>query len=287
MKKLSALIIAIVILLSSIPVVFGATYSYGDIDCNGKIDVIDATTVQRFIAKIINMGFDSVESADVDGDGKVSVMDCTSIQQYVAKVIGCFPCEKESSTEPTEETIYVNTDSSLKPSPSPSDTTTPSVSETEQPSVVETQEPTIDKEQYCREMEKEILRLVNVEREKEGLEPVAFAEDYYDCARVRVSECLCLETFSHTRPDGRKWSTVFTDLSVPKYWQAGENIALNFTTAEEVVAAWMDSPGHRANILHAEFDYLAVGVAETRDYEDYYAAVQLFIASVDSYYKYH
>lgn len=287
MKKISALIISIVILLSSIPVVFGATYSYGDIDGNGKIDIIDATSVQRFIAKIISMDIDSVESADVDGDGKVSVMDCTSIQQYVAKVIKVFPCESKPDTEPTEETRYVDTDSSLKPTPAPDETTAPSVAETQAPSVVETQEPTIDKEQYCREMEKEILRLVNIEREKEGLEPVAFAKDYYECALVRVNECRCKETFSHTRPDGRKWSTVFTDLSAPKYWQAGENIALNFKTAEQVVQAWMQSPGHRSNILHAEFDYLAVGVAETTEYEGYYSAVQLFIASIDNYYKYH
>ncbi len=287
MKKISALIISIVILLSSIPVVFGATNSYGDIDGNGKIDIIDATAVQRFIAKMISMDIDSVSSADVDGDGKVSVMDCTSIQQYVAKVIGCFPCQKGTSAEPTEATYNVNTDSMLKPAPSQGDTTAPNVTETQPPTVVETQEPTVDKEQYCRQLEEEILRLVNVEREKEGLEPVAFAEDYYDCALVRVNECRCKETFSHTRPDGRKWSTVFDDLSAPKYWQAGENIALNFQTAEEVVEAWMNSPGHRANILHAEFDYLAVGVAETAEYEDYYVAVQLFIASIDSYYKYH
>lgn len=277
MKKLIALTISIVVLLCSVTVVFASSNTMGDTDGNGKIDIIDATAVQRYIAKIITLDEDVVLCADVDGDGKISVMDCTCVQQYVAKVIATFPCEKNEPTEPTEETLNISTDSSLKPSPAPGETVAP------QPTEVPTQQPTVDKEQICRDMELEILRLVNIERKKEGLDPVEFAYDYHECAKLRAVECSTDETFSHTRPDSRAWHTVFSDLSAPSFWSAGENIALYFQSADEVVAAWMSSPGHRANILHPEFDLLAVGIYETPEYEGYYSGVQLFIASWDRY----
>ena len=188
-------------------------------------------------------------------------MDCTTVQRYVAKAIDHFPVEEMATEPPTE-------------APTQPETTPP------------TQEPILGDDSSPKEIELEILRLVNIEREKEGLEPVKFAYDYYECAKVRAKEISSILTFSHVRPDGRMWHSIYEDIDVPKYWQAGENLALYFQTAEEVVAGWMNSPGHRANILHADYDYLAVSVCETVEHPDYYAGVQLFIASVDQYYKY-
>jgi uncharacterized protein YkwD len=66
--------------------------------------------------------------------------------------------------------------------------------------------------------------------------------------------------FSHTRPNGEDPFTAFRENGV-KYILAGENIAFGQRTPQIVVDAWMNSPGHQANILGPEFGRLGVGVA--------------------------
>ena len=276
MKKFIALTIALVLIMSSVFVSFADGRIMGDTDGNGEIDVIDATSIQLNIAKIISLDKETLLFSDVDGDGQVSVMDCTSIQQFVAKVIKVFPCELSAQPKPTED-VQFSTDSSLKPA----ETQAPTQAETQPPTQVETQAPTeppaVSKEQICKDIEQEILRLVNVERKKAKLKTLTFGEAYYECAKLRASECNNVETFSHTRPNGKAWHTVFKQLKAPDYIKAGENIALYFQTPEEVVSAWMKSDGHRENILHPDFTVLAVAVEETPDWEGYYCGVQLFV----------
>lgn len=68
-------------------------------------------------------------------------------------------------------------------------------------------------------------------------------------AQVRAEEIV--RKFSHTRPDGSKWSTV----SKSAY---GENIAKGQRTADKVMAAWLTSSGHRANMLRASYGSIGV-----------------------------
>ena len=253
MKRLVALFVALVIAVGSIPAVFAVNGIYGDVNGSGGVDVIDVTDMQCCVAEIIKLSEEEIALADVDGNNQLTIMDCTTVQLFIAELIDHFPVEEMATEPPTE---------------APTDATSPM------------------QDADLHKMELEILRLVNIERAKEGLEPVEFAYDYYDCAKIRASEINSLLTFSHSRPDGRPWHSVYEDNDAPKYWQSGENLALYFDTAEQVVEGWMNSPGHRANILHAEYDYLAVAVCETEEYEGYYAGVQLFIASIDQYYKY-
>jgi hypothetical protein len=65
--------------------------------------------------------------------------------------------------------------------------------------------------------------------------------------------------FSHDRPDGSAWLTVFSEFDV-SYTRAGENIAWGHGTPASVVIGWMGSLGHRANILDPDFNRLGVGV---------------------------
>lgn len=112
-----------------------------------------------------------------------------------------------------------------------------------------------------------ILELVNIERQKEGLSPLSYYSKGQAAADIRAKEII--NTFSHTRPDG---TNCFTALEGINYWSAGENIALGHRSAEQVVDAWMNSPGHRANILNENFTHLIVGY----DHEAK-AWVQLFL----------
>ena len=95
----------------------------------------------------------------------------------------------------------------------------------------------------------EVVRQVNAERGKRGLQALRVGAELSRAARVRASEIT--RKFSHTRPDGSAWRTV----SSAAY---GENIAMGQRTADKVMAAWMTSSGHRANILRASYGSIGV-----------------------------
>ncbi len=103
----------------------------------------------------------------------------------------------------------------------------------------------------------EVIRLVNVERAKAGVDPLTESATVNRLAYVRTKETD--KYFSHTRPDGRAWYTVFDDYKVSYNWATGENVAIGFSTPKQVVNAWMNSSGHRSNILNASFTQMGVG----------------------------
>ena len=102
----------------------------------------------------------------------------------------------------------------------------------------------------------EVLMLVNKERHKEGLEPLTGFSLLQQVNDVRAEELT--EYFSHTRPDGSSCFTALDQAGVP-YSYAGENIAAGYSDLEAVMAGWMDSSGHRANILNVNFQHIGVG----------------------------
>lgn len=105
---------------------------------------------------------------------------------------------------------------------------------------------------------------VNLERRRRGLDELALSPELCEAAQQRAKEIM--KKFSHTRPDGSKWSTV----SKAAY---AENIARGQRSADKVMAAWMSSSGHRRNILRSS--YGSIGVACVKLGSIYYW-VQLF-----------
>ncbi len=95
----------------------------------------------------------------------------------------------------------------------------------------------------------EVVRQVNRERTGRGLGALRVSAELSRAARIRAGEIT--RKFSHTRPDGTAWRTV----SSAAY---GENIAMGQRTADKVMAAWMTSSGHRANILRASYGSIGV-----------------------------
>ena len=95
----------------------------------------------------------------------------------------------------------------------------------------------------------EVVRQVNMERARRSLGTLKVSAELNRAARVRANEII--RKFSHTRPDGSAWRTV----SGAAY---GENIAMGQRTADKVMAAWMTSSGHRANILRASYGSIGV-----------------------------
>lgn len=99
-----------------------------------------------------------------------------------------------------------------------------------------------------------VIQLVNEERSKNGLAPLQAAGDLNTFAYTRSTELPRL--FAHQQPDG---SDPLNSVIGFGYMAAGENIAYGFSTPESVMEAWMNSDGHRANILSTDFQYIGVG----------------------------
>ena len=118
----------------------------------------------------------------------------------------------------------------------------------------------------------QVAALVNAARAEYGLPALTVDAKVQQAAQVRARESA--QSFSHTRPDGSSFSTALTEAGV-SYTRSGENIAYGQTTPQQVVQAWMDSAGHRANILDAGFTHIGVGYAVV-DGTAYWA--QLFTA---------
>ena len=104
--------------------------------------------------------------------------------------------------------------------------------------------------------EAEVVRLVNAERAKYGLAALTQDDGAQNVAHVRAKEIV--QSFSHTRPDGRSCFTAASDLGVT-YRSAGENIAYGYATPAQVVNGWMNSEGHRKNILSSSYTKIGVG----------------------------
>jgi len=113
-----------------------------------------------------------------------------------------------------------------------------------------------------RAVAKEVLELLNADREKIGAQPLEWNDDIMKCAEIRASEIIQPNSFSHTRPDGRRAWTVLEDLNLnDRYGFASENnsITIKGTTNKEVAYTiyqnWYNSSQHRANMLNPAIKY--------------------------------
>ncbi len=113
--------------------------------------------------------------------------------------------------------------------------------------------------------ENKVLELVNVERQRVGLKPLQMDEAVRNVARKKSEDMQAKKYFSHTSPTYGSPFDMMKQFGI-SYRTAGENIAMGQRTPEEVVKAWMNSPGHKANILKADFTHIGVGYVATGSY---------------------
>jgi len=119
----------------------------------------------------------------------------------------------------------------------------------------------------------ETFRLTNSERLKYGVPALSPGDKNLNAAAlVRAEEII--ESFSHTRPDGRICFTAFEEAGAV-YKSAAENLASGFQSPLEAIQGWMNSPGHKANLLNEKMKYMSVGLAIDEDGVLYFT--QLFI----------
>ena len=106
--------------------------------------------------------------------------------------------------------------------------------------------------------EQVVVRLVNAERASYGLPALSIRADLCQYARVKSQDMHDSGYFSHTSPNYGSPFDMMKSFGIT-YSHAGENIAMGYSTPEAVVSAWMNSEGHRANILSASYTELGVG----------------------------
>ncbi len=113
--------------------------------------------------------------------------------------------------------------------------------------------------------EKEVVRLVNEERAKRGLPALTYNWELSRVARYKSQDMKDNKYFSHTSPVYGTPFQMMKNFGIT-YRSAGENIARGQKTPQAVVNAWMNSSGHRANILNPSFTQMGVGYVASGNY---------------------
>ncbi|WP_238457988.1 CAP domain-containing protein [Alkalihalobacterium alkalinitrilicum] len=108
------------------------------------------------------------------------------------------------------------------------------------------------------EIEQQVINLTNAERRRNGLSDLQADTSLSNVARAKSNDMQQNNYFSHTSPKYGSPFDMIRDFGVD-YNAAAENIAQGQQTAEQVVQAWMNSEGHRANILNGNFTHIGVG----------------------------
>ena len=113
--------------------------------------------------------------------------------------------------------------------------------------------------------EQEVIRLVNIERAKYGLPALTEDWELSRVARYKSQDMKDKMYFSHTSPTYGSPFDMMRSFGL-SYRTAGENIAMGQRTPQQVVNAWMNSSGHRANILNSSYKKIGVGYVASGNY---------------------
>ena len=138
------------------------------------------------------------------------------------------------------------------------------------PSTAPEQKPSTDFSSY----QQQVLDLVNAERAKRGISALTLDSSLSSVATKKSQDMIDKNYFDHTSPTYGSPFDMMKQFGI-SYRTAGENIAKGQKTPQEVVAAWMNSEGHRKNILNPNFTNLGVGIAKDSNKTTYWT--QMFI----------
>nr|WP_106779411.1 CAP domain-containing protein [Lysinibacillus timonensis] len=177
------------------------------------------------------------------------------------------PVEKEVKTPqtPAKPATSNTTKTPTKQTAKPATSNTTKAPTNIQQVAAPTKTPTTNVNQSVSEFEKQVVDLTNAERAKAGLKPLEIYTPLMGVAQAKSEDMAKNNYFSHNSPT---YGSPFDQIKAAgiSYRAAGENIAQGQTTPAQVVQAWMDSPGHRANILNANYTHIGVGYVADGNY---------------------
>lgn len=120
--------------------------------------------------------------------------------------------------------------------------------------------------------ENEVAKLVNIQRSKAGLQPLKLNWELSRVARVKSQDMSDKNYFSHNSPTFGSTFSLIGKYGII-YSAAGENIAYGYSTPAAVMNGWMNSPGHRANILGKQYNQIGVGMVKSSKGQIYWTQV--------------
>lgn len=110
-------------------------------------------------------------------------------------------------------------------------------------------------------LQSQIISLTNSDRSAQHVQPLTESAALDSAAQQKADDMLSKQYFAHTSPDGiTPWYWPLKNNYL--YMYAGENLALGFSDAQSVEAAWLASPTHRANILNSKYKNIGIGIAQ-------------------------
>ena len=198
------------------------------------------------------------------------VMTTKSIYIYVNGVKYKLPLTPSCPNVPSKPESTPNNPSTTpqqKPESTPS---TPSTNPEQKPESTPEQKPSTDFSSY----QQQVLDLVNAERTKRGISALTLDSNLSSVATKKSQDMVNKNYFDHTSPTYGSPFDMMKQFGI-SYRTAGENIAKGQKTPQEVVTAWMNSEGHRKNILNPNFTNLGVGIAKDSKGTTYWT--QMFI----------
>lgn len=136
---------------------------------------------------------------------------------------------------------------------------------------------TVPTMQGIKSLESQVVKLVNAERAKQGLRPLTENWQLSRVARYKSADMAAKNYFSHTSPTYGSPFRMMESFGI-KYSSAGENIAYGQKTPQSVMTAWMNSPGHRSNIMSPSYTQIGVGYATNKSGTPYWT--QMFIRPI-------
>ncbi|AEF92974.1 Sporulation uncharacterized protein YkwD [Desulfotomaculum nigrificans CO-1-SRB] len=161
------------------------------------------------------------------------------------------------------------------PQPAPAPASQPEPTPAPAPQPAPTPAPAPQPASFMNKLQQQVVDLVNAERAKYGLPPLVAKQDLTNVAQLKAQDMYQNKYFSHTSPTYGSPFDMMRKYGI-SYTYAGENIAMGQTTAQQVMNDWMNSEGHRANILNPNYTEIGVGVAPS--YTGYgYTWVQEFV----------
>ena len=209
--------------------------------------------VQGLMNQCSNGNCDVQSIIDQCGSGNCNIQDIISR-------CGLLPDSKQcTDSGSSAETPQASVPTAPATSTAPSVTPQPTTSET-----TGTQTPVIT-DNSVSEYEKQVVELVNSYRAQYGLNPVTLNTELSKVARLKSQDMKDKGYFSHTSPTYGSPFDMMKQFGI-SYRTAGENIAMGQRTPEAVMEAWMNSEGHRANILNASYTQIGVGYVADGNY---------------------
>lgn len=203
----------------------------GDISLDGRINAKDYALLKRFVLGTYSLDAAQRLCADLNKDGSIDAKDYLILKRVV---LGQYQLPQTGTNDGNEPQA-------------PSDGQSGTIGNGGQTAQTGSEA-------------QEILRLVNRQRAQNGLAALTLSDKLCELASRKAEDMAANNYFDHTSPTYGTPFDMLRQFGV-SYRSAGENIAAGQRTPEEVMNGWMNSPGHRANILSANYTELGVGVA--------------------------